>query len=88
MRSARVVAVVVAALVVSAGVTVSSVAPGGAVGGGSGPAAVLRQSRPGDEEWVIVVGPADEQHDDRGRVDGVLTPEGAPVMAQPEVCDA
>lgn len=83
MRSVRVVAVVVAALVASAGVTVSSVAPGG-----SGPAAVLRQSRPGDEEWPIMVGPADEQRDDRGRVDGVLTPEGSPVMAQPEVCDA
>lgn len=83
MRSVRVVAVVVAALVASTGVTVSSVTPGG-----SGPAAVLRQSRSGDEEWPIMVGPADEQHDDRGRVDGVLTPEGSPVMAQPEVCDA
>ena len=85
MRSVRVVAVVVAALVAGGGMTVSSVAPGG---GGSGPAVVLRQSRPGAEEWPIVVGPADEQHDDRGRVDGVLTPDGSPVMAQPEVCDA
>ena len=83
MRSVRVVAVVVAALVAGGGMTVSSVAPGG-----GGPAVVLRQSRPGAEEWPIVVGPADEQHDDRGRVDGVLTPDGSPVMAQPEVCDA
>lgn len=87
MRCERVAAAVVAALVVS-GATVPSVAPDGTDGGGDGPAVVLRQSRPGDEAWPIVVAPADEQHDDRGRVDGVLTPDGSPVMAQPEVCDA
>lgn len=88
MRSVRVVAVVVAALVASGGVTVSSVAVGGGAAVADPRPAVLRQSRPGDEEWPIVVGPADEQHDDRGRVDGVLTPDGSPVMAQPEACDA
>lgn len=48
------------------------------------PAPILRQDRTGTETSPITVGPADEQHDDRGRIDSVLTPHGSPVMATPD----
>lgn len=48
------------------------------------PAPILRQDRTGTETSPITVGPADEQQDDRGRIDGVLTPHGSPVMATPD----
>lgn len=48
------------------------------------PTPILRQDRTGTETSPIMVGPADEQHDDRGRIDGVLTPHGSPVMATPD----
>ena len=48
------------------------------------PTPILRQDRTGTETSPITVGPADEQHDDRGRIDSVLTPHGSPVMATPD----
>jgi len=48
------------------------------------PTPILRQDRTGTETSPIMVGPADEQHDDRGRIDSVLTPHGSPIMATPD----